>query len=171
MILDCCSVEKRMTCSTLIVEHAFIHPLRGERLLTGTSSQGVAAESHWTMVFSITVFMFLVWLNLLKDAEIRSHLLTKLNQDPKLTLKTVAEECQRILNLRHDTKKIEGKYIVQVQTATKGEKWLHRIRVNAEEDFILRRIARSKIKCFQCGSLGHRQSYGKSMQRKKCKIF
>lgn len=37
-------------------------------------------------------------LTLRKDAETRSGILTKLAQDPELTLQTVGEKCQRILN-------------------------------------------------------------------------
>lgn len=37
-------------------------------------------------------------LTLRKDAETRSGILTKHGKNPKLTLQTVAEKCQRILN-------------------------------------------------------------------------
>ena len=42
-----------------------------------------------------------------KDAEIRVRLLSELEQDSKLTLQNIAEECQRIINLRHDTVKLK----------------------------------------------------------------
>ena len=41
------------------------------------------------------------------DAEIRLRLLMKLEQDQKITLQNLADECQRILNLRADTAKID----------------------------------------------------------------
>lgn len=84
-----------------------------------------------------------------KDAEIHSRILTKLEQDPELTVQTVAEERQRILNLRIDTAKIEERDILQVQTVRrKGKKkWggLRRTRVMVVKDFISRQIAHSKI--------------------------
>ncbi|XP_029641312.1 uncharacterized protein LOC115216253 [Octopus sinensis] len=52
-----------------------------------------------------------------KDAEIHAQILTKLEQeDQNLSLHAVAEECQRIINLRQDVKKIKGKKFSQVQT-------------------------------------------------------
>ena len=42
-----------------------------------------------------------------KDAEIRTRILTSLDRDTNLTLRKVAEECNRIENFRHDTQKIE----------------------------------------------------------------
>ena len=41
------------------------------------------------------------------DADIRNHLLTKIQQDPKTTLQMLAEECQNVLNLKHDTAMIQ----------------------------------------------------------------
>ena len=43
--------------------------------------------------------IFVQGLTALKDAEIRSHLLSKLEKDLKLTLQNIAEECQWIMNL------------------------------------------------------------------------
>ena len=39
--------------------------------------------------------------------KVRSRLLNKLEQDQRITLQNLDEECQRILNLRADTAKIE----------------------------------------------------------------
>lgn len=44
-----------------------------------------------------------------KDADIYFWRLTKLQQEQKLTLQVVTEECKKIINLRHDTDKIENK--------------------------------------------------------------
>lgn len=62
------------------------------------------------------MFYFLKGLTLSKDAEMCSRILTKLEQNSKWILQTVEENCQIILNLRHDNENIEGKGIVQVQT-------------------------------------------------------
>ena len=46
-----------------------------------------------------------------KDAEIRSRLLTKLEQDQMITLQNLADKCQRILSLRADTTETEERVI------------------------------------------------------------
>lgn len=42
-----------------------------------------------------------------QDAEIRTRLLTKLDQDPETTLKSLTAECKRLLTLKHDTAMVE----------------------------------------------------------------
>ena len=42
-----------------------------------------------------------------EDGEIRTRILIKLEQNPKISLQMVAEECERLENLRHDTARIE----------------------------------------------------------------
>ena len=50
------------------------------------------------------------------EREIRTGLLTKLEQDQKITLQSLAEECQRILDLGADTAKIEEQDISNIHT-------------------------------------------------------
>ena len=50
------------------------------------------------------------------EKEVRTRLLTKLEQNEKITLQSLAEECQRILNLRDDTAKIEERDISNIYT-------------------------------------------------------
>ena len=54
-----------------------------------------------------------------KDAEIRSRLLSKVEQDSKLTLQNIAEGYQRIIDLRHDAGKIEERDILHIHSAEK----------------------------------------------------
>ena len=54
--------------------------------------------------------------------KVRTRLLTKLEQDQKITLQSLAEECQRILNLRADTAKIEERDISNIHTIKKKGK-------------------------------------------------
>ena len=49
-----------------------------------------------------------------KGTEIRSRRLLKLEQDSKLPLQNIAEECQRIINLRYDAAKIEERDISHI---------------------------------------------------------
>ena len=41
-----------------------------------------------------------------RDSEIQSHILSKLEVYLKITLQAVAEECERIMNVKDDTTKI-----------------------------------------------------------------
>ena len=51
--------------------------------------------------------IFICGLQSPKDADIRIRLLTKIQQDPKTTLQVLAEECQNVLNLKHDAAMIQ----------------------------------------------------------------
>ena len=42
-----------------------------------------------------------------RDSDIRSRILLKLETESKLTLQAVAEECERIMNLKNDTAEIQ----------------------------------------------------------------
>ena len=69
--------------------------------------------------------IFVQDLTALTDAEIRSRLLTKLEQDQKITLQNLADVCQHILNLRADMVKIEDQdisHIHAVWNKPKGRK-------------------------------------------------
>ena len=50
------------------------------------------------------------------EKEVRTRLLTKMEEDQKITLQSLAEECQRILNLRADTANIEKRDISNIHT-------------------------------------------------------
>ena len=49
-----------------------------------------------------------------KDKNIRSRILTKLEQGSEVTLQKVTEECQKMVNLKHDNTQIEEKDISRV---------------------------------------------------------
>ncbi|CAH8430770.1 unnamed protein product [Dicrocoelium dendriticum] len=51
--------------------------------------------------------IFICGLHSPRDAEIRTRLLSKLEQDQQMTLQTITTECQRLLNLKHDTLMLE----------------------------------------------------------------
>ena len=38
-----------------------------------------------------------------KDSDIRKRILAKIESDPEISLQSLAEECQRLINLKHDT--------------------------------------------------------------------
>lgn len=41
------------------------------------------------------------------DADIRTRILARIEQDPNISLQLVSEECQRIVNLKNDTNVVE----------------------------------------------------------------
>ena len=49
-----------------------------------------------------------------KDKDMRSQILTKFEQDSEINLHWITEECQRVMNLKHDNSQIEEKDISQV---------------------------------------------------------
>ena len=51
--------------------------------------------------------IFICGLQSPKDADIRTRLLSSIEQDPQLTLQSVTAECQRLINLKHDTAMIQ----------------------------------------------------------------
>jgi len=70
-----------------------------------------------------------------KDKDIRSRILTIMEQDPEITLQKVTEECQRLINVKRDNSHIEEKNISQVQR-------------------IKQRVPKSKEKNYQCKACG-----------------
>ena len=50
-----------------------------------------------------------------RDSEIRSRILSKLEEDSKQTLLAVAEEREKIMYLKHDTAKIQDRNVFHVQ--------------------------------------------------------
>lgn len=70
--------------------------------------------------------IFVQGLTASKDSEIRARILTKLEQDPNLTLQAIVDECNRIVSMRHDSAKIEEKDVAQVRYARRdGSKNRH----------------------------------------------
>ena len=51
-----------------------------------------------------------------RASEIWSCILSKLKADSKLTLQVVAKECERIMNLKHDTAKIQERDVFQIHS-------------------------------------------------------
>ena len=56
-----------------------------------------------------------------KDAEIRRRVLSKLENEPDLTLQKLAEDCQRIVSVRKDSKNIEeSAYVRKVKHSSQS---------------------------------------------------
>ena len=65
--------------------------------------------------------IFIQGLTSSSEKEMRTRLLTKLEQDQKITLQSLAEGCQCILNLRADTTKIEERDISNIHSIKKSQ--------------------------------------------------
>lgn len=52
--------------------------------------------------------VFVCGLKAEKDAEIRTRLLSRIEENAEVTLEQISDECQRILNIKHDTAMIES---------------------------------------------------------------
>ena len=98
------------------------------------------------------MFKYLIFIQGLtspSEKEVRTRLLTKLEQDQNITLQSLAEECQHILNLRADTAKLEERDISNIYTIMKVRKTNHfskLIRVTGAENCIYLKTIQSNIK-------------------------
>ena len=59
--------------------------------------------------------IFVQGLVLTKDVEIRRRILNKLENKPNITLQQIAEDCQRYVSVKQDSKKIEESGIAHVR--------------------------------------------------------
>ena len=50
-----------------------------------------------------------------EDAEVRRRVLTKLENEPGLTLQKLAEDCQRVISLKCDSKTIEESSVAHIR--------------------------------------------------------
>ena len=72
------------------------------------------SQTLWTIKlaefspYNFKCSIFVQGLVLTKYAEIRGRVLNKLENEPNLTLQNLAEDCQRFINVRQDTKDIEA---------------------------------------------------------------
>ena len=68
-----------------------------------------------------------------KDKEIRSRILTIMEQDPNIALQKVTEECQRLINIKNKTR-FEKSIFFRVQTVRQQK------RINSKENLYAVRI-------------------------------
>ncbi|CAH8609833.1 unnamed protein product [Dicrocoelium dendriticum] len=78
------------------VTHAGIVNRECERFKLGT----MTADQFKSLIFVCSLQSH-------ADADIRTRILHKLEQEPQLTLQDITTECQRLINLKHDTKMVE----------------------------------------------------------------
>ena len=88
-----------------------------ENFVTYAGNVNRMFERFMLLDLSIDRFKCLIFVQGLtssKDKDIRSRILTKLEQGTEVTLQKVTEECQRMVNLKHDNTQIEEKDISHV---------------------------------------------------------
>ena len=97
--------------------------------------------------------------------EICTRFLAKLEQDQKITLQNLAEECQSILNLRADTAKIEEQDISNIHAIKKKLQGKNKpyFKINlcygCGELHLFKDCPFKHKKCFACGFKGHKFSH------------
>ena len=100
-----------------------------------------------------------------RDSGIQSRILLKLEADLKLTLLAVAEECERIMILKHDTDKIEERDVFGVQGVhqkLKEDKEKNHINALVGVVCISRSVVHSGIKSVSGVKIGPRQTHCKT---------
>ncbi|CAH8551539.1 unnamed protein product [Dicrocoelium dendriticum] len=105
------------------------------------------------------------------DADVRTRILHKLEQEPHMTLQDIAAECQRLINLKHDTKMIENAHFRNepqiYHTAVRGKNVSHRVPNqkpptscwNCGGWHFVRFCSYRKHLCQKCKRLGHKESH------------
>uniref|UniRef100_A0AAG5DQM8 Reverse transcriptase domain-containing protein n=1 Tax=Anopheles atroparvus TaxID=41427 RepID=A0AAG5DQM8_ANOAO len=125
--------------------------------------------------------IFVCGLKTHKDLEIRQRLLARIEYRPETTLEQVTAECQRIINLRHDSAMIERETTEKVY-AVHHRNQHHRHDIpkrfsttsNPSSPCWLcgslhwaRDCTYRSHKCTQCGKIGHKEGHCKTCQTRK----
>ncbi|XP_062540765.1 uncharacterized protein K02A2.6-like [Armigeres subalbatus] len=122
------------------------------------------------------------------DVEIRTRLLTKIEDNNDVTLEQLSEECQRLFNLKHDSAMIESPSPYgQVQVVRKfgGNRFAKQERESPKRSsgaaakkpsypcwlcgalHYIRDCSYKNHKCSDCGQFGHREGYCDSAKSRK----
>lgn len=118
-------------------------------------------------------YIFVQGLTAPKDKDLRSRILSIMEQDPEMNLQKVTEECQKLINVKRDTTRIEGKVTSQVQVVKqktfpkdKGksfECW------SCAGPHLRKNCPYKDQRCTKCGLVGHRASHCRTKQDKRRK--
>ncbi|XP_055604664.1 uncharacterized protein K02A2.6-like [Uranotaenia lowii] len=117
-----------------------------------------------------------------KDAEIRTRLLTKIEERNDVTLEQISEECQRLLNLRHDAAMIEAP-AASVKVLRSGKQRARTVNKNPTKSFpksacwlcggmhYARDCVHKNQKCNDCGKWGHKPGFCQSAAKMRSGRF
>ena len=120
-------------------------------------------------------YIFVQGLTAPRDKDLRSRILSIMEQDPEMNLQKVTKECQKLINVKRDTTRIEGKVTSQVQVV-KQKTFLK----NKGKSFECWSCAGSHLRkncpfkdqpCAKCGLVGHRASQCRTKQNKQRQKF
>ena len=115
-----------------------------------------------------------------KDAEIRRRVLNKLENEPNITLQQIAEDCQRFISVRQDSKNIEESGIAHIKhvqhskntnyPSSKKDSWNNRKPNSPPSDRPKGKLPKSP--CFRCGSLHwHSECVYKNKKCENCSFL
>lgn len=92
------------------------------------------------------------------DAEVRTRLLSKIEEQPGVTLQQLSDECQRLLNLKHDTAMIEtpSLEVNKVQQQRSNRQW-EKIKDRSPSPPEEKPKRRAKKPCWLCGRMHFRE--------------
>ena len=88
-----------------------------------------------------------------KDFEIRRRVSSKLESEPNLTLKKLAEYCQRIISIKKDSKDIEESRVAHVRNVQKNPHYSPKKKQQREDAIALEKEVNQTppTSCFRCG--------------------
>ncbi|XP_062708139.1 uncharacterized protein K02A2.6-like [Aedes albopictus] len=114
--------------------------------------------------------MFVCGLKAESDAEIRTRLLSRIEERDDVTLEQISDECQRLLNIKHDTAMIESassSAAVQSLKKQDGKKNYRSERGSAESRSSPQKGARPATPCWNCGAMHYSRDC--PFQKNRCK--
>lgn len=93
-----------------------------------------------------------------KDAEIRRRILTKLESEPELTLQKLAEDCQRCIRVKKDSKDIEESGVAHIRKVQRQIRFSPSSKTNQTNCFTTKSQMKPQKKpppspCYRCGTL------------------
>ena len=98
-----------------------------------------------------------------KDAEIRRRVLNKLENEPDITLQKIAEDCQRFVSVKQDSRDIEESGISHIKNVHQSKNYRKKSKQpsNGSHTWNKNPPIDTKKFCEKCGRRGHKSSYCK----------
>ena len=105
---------------------------------------------------SFKVLVFIQGLVSSKDAELRRRALNRLEMEPNITLQQLAEECQRIISEKRDSRNIEEAgvaHIRKIRSHKKSNSFNNQAKVKQNSPEKTKKLDEPRLPCQRCGEL------------------